>query len=161
VGEDQEEGHRHPGRKEPHCVLIDQLKQIYINGELELVETPHWFPRLTGKDFQVAFIFSVGSVDDPDQKLFENYICGAERNYTGYCNRELEQEFERESSETDQDKRKQMVWQIDRKLQEEVVQQIISHTRLGTCWPPWVKGLTILGNSLCNGWRMEDAWLDK
>jgi len=82
----------------------------------------------------------MGSVDDPDQKLFENYICGAERNYTGYCNRELEQEFERKSSETDQDKRKHMVWQIDHKLQEEVVQPIISHTRLGTCWQPWAHG---------------------
>ena len=72
--------------------------------------------------------------------MYENYTCGAERNYTGYCNRELEQEFERQSSETDQDKRKQLVWQIDRKLQEEVVQPIIAHTRLGTCWQPWVKG---------------------
>ena len=87
--------------------------------------------------------------------MYENYTCGAERNYTGYCNRELEQEFERQSSETDQDKRKQLVWQIDRKLQEEVVQPIIAHTRLGTCWQPWVKDLTLLANSLYNGWRMR------
>jgi len=95
--------------RDTSVVLIDQLKQIYIDGELELVETPHWLPRLARKDYRVAFIFSVGSVDDPDQKLYENYTCGAERNYTGYCNRELEQEFERQSSETDQDKRKQLV----------------------------------------------------
>jgi len=147
--------------RDTSVVLIDQLKQIYIDGELELVETPHWLPRLARKDYRVAFIFSVGSVDDPDQKLYENYTRGAERNYTGYCNRELEQEFERQSSETDQDKRKQLVWQIDRKLQQEVVQPIIAHTRLGTCWQPRVKDLTLLANSLYNGWRMEDVWLDK
>src|SRR5439155_22135677 len=131
--------------RDTSVVLIDQLKQIYIDGELELVETPHWLPRLARKDYRVAFIFSVGSVDDPDQKLYENYTCGAERNYTGYCNRELELEFERQSSETDQDKRKQLVWQIDRKLQEEVVQPIIAHTRLGTCWQRLGQGPDALG----------------
>ena len=25
----------------------------------------------------------------------------------------------------------------------------------------WVKGFTIMVNSLFNGWRMEDVWLDK
>ncbi len=150
-----------PDFRDTSVVLIDQLKEIYIDGELELVETPHWFPRLARKDYQVAFIFSVGSVDDPDQQFYENYTCGAERNYMGYCNPELEREFERESIETDQEKRKQLVWQIDRKLQEEVVRPIIAHTRLGTCWQPHVKGLTLLSNSLYNGWRMEAVWLDK
>ena len=31
----------------------------------------------------------------------------------------------------------------------------------GICWQPLVKGLTIMVNSLFNGWRMEDVWLDK
>ena len=30
-----------------------------------------------------------------------------------------------------------------------------------SCWQPWVKGLTIMVNSIYNGWRMEDVWLDK
>src|ERR1700730_15049054 len=31
----------------------------------------------------------------------------------------------------------------------------------GSCWQPYVKGLTIAANSIFNGWRMEDVWLDK
>ena len=27
--------------------------------------------------------------------------------------------------------------------------------------PAWVKGYTHMANSLFNGWRMEDVWLDK
>jgi peptide/nickel transport system substrate-binding protein len=150
-----------PDFRDTSVVLIDQLKQINIDAELELVETPLWFPRLARKDFQGAFIFSVGSVDDPDQKLYENYACGAERNYSGYCDRELEQRFDQQSIETDQEKRRQLVWQIDKRLQEEVVQPIIAHTRRATCWHPQLKGVTILANSLYNGWRMEDWWLDK
>src|SRR5260221_7386142 len=29
------------------------------------------------------------------------------------------------------------------------------------CRQPYVKGLTLMNNSIYNGWRMEDVWLDK
>jgi hypothetical protein len=35
------------------------------------------------------------------------------------------------------------------------------HDRFATCWHPQLKGLTVMTNSLFNGWRMEDVWLDK
>jgi peptide/nickel transport system substrate-binding protein len=35
------------------------------------------------------------------------------------------------------------------------------HNRFATCRHPQLKGLTIMTNSLFNGWRMEDVWLDK
>jgi len=38
---------------------------------------------------------------------------------------------------------------------------MIYHLRLGTCWHPHVKNLTLMSNSIYNGWRMEDWWLDK
>jgi peptide/nickel transport system substrate-binding protein len=31
----------------------------------------------------------------------------------------------------------------------------------GTCWHPRVNGLTLMGNSIFNGSRMEDVWLEK
>src|SRR5262249_62220816 len=59
-----------PEFRDTAVLLIDQLKQAYIDAELELIETPLWFPRLARKEYQIAFIFSVGSVDDSDQELF-------------------------------------------------------------------------------------------
>ena len=38
---------------------------------------------------------------------------------------------------------------------------VIFHTRGATCWHPQVRGVTTMGNSMYNGWRMEDVWLDK
>ena len=55
-------------------------------------------------------------VDDPDQQFYENYACGSERNYTGYCNPEVDKLIDQQSIETDQEKRKQLVWEIERKL---------------------------------------------
>jgi peptide/nickel transport system substrate-binding protein len=32
---------------------------------------------------------------------------------------------------------------------------------MGTCWQPYVKGLTLMVNSIYAGNRREDIWLDK
>jgi len=100
-------------------------------------------------------------VDDPDQPLYESDACDSDRNFTGYCNRQLENLFHLQSRETDQERRKQLVWEIDATLQEEEARPIILHTRGATCWHPQVKGLTTMVNSMYNGWRMEDVWLDR
>ena len=70
-------------------------------------------------------------LDDPDQNFYENYICNSNRNYTKYCNRELDKLIDRQSMEPNQEKRKQLVWQIDSKLQEDVVRPILYHMRQG------------------------------
>jgi peptide/nickel transport system substrate-binding protein len=150
-----------PFLRDPAVILIDQLKEIYIDAELDAVETSIWFSRLARKDYQVGCIGITGGVDDPDQQLYENYACGSERNYTGYCNREVEQLFDRQSREPDQEKRKQLVWEIDKRLQQDGARPIIWYNLGATCWQPYVKGLTTMANSIYNGWRMEDVWLDK
>jgi peptide/nickel transport system substrate-binding protein len=54
------------------------------------------------------------------------------------------------------------VWDIDKKLQEDVARPIIHHNRGGTCWQPQLKGLTLMVNSISfNGDRFEDMWLHK
>jgi peptide/nickel transport system substrate-binding protein len=55
----------------------------------------------------------------------------------------------------------QLVWDIERKLAEDGARPIIYFTRGGICWRPHVKGLTVMVNSIYNGWRMEDVWMDK
>jgi len=46
-------------------------------------------------------------------------------------------------------------------LAEAAVRPVIFYPRGATCQQPWVKGLTVMNNSIYNGWRMEDVWLDK
>ena len=149
------------GDRDVAVILIDQLKEIHIDGELELIETANWFPKVMRKDYMVG-LFSTGSgVDDPDPQFYENYACGSENNITGYCNPEIDKLVDQQSMEVDQEKRKKLVWEIDHQLQEEGARPIIYHLRAATCWQPQVKGLTIMVNSMYNGWRMEDVWLDK
>jgi len=150
-----------PVYRDPAVILIDQLKSIYIDGELDVVDTAQWFPKLARKDYTLALNLTGNGVDDPDQSFYENYSCGSERNYTSYCNKEIEKLFDEQSQETDIEKRKKLVWEIDKKLQEDVARPIIFYSRQGTCWQPYVKGVTIMVNSSHNGYRYEDVWLNK
>jgi peptide/nickel transport system substrate-binding protein len=84
-------------------------------------------------DYQIGLNLTGSGVDDPDQQ----------------------------SAEADQQKRKALVWDIDKKLQEDVARPIIYHNRGGTCWQPQLKGLTLMVNSIFNGGRFEDIWLPK
>jgi peptide/nickel transport system substrate-binding protein len=47
--------------------LIDQLKEIWIDGELEPVETANCFPKVARKDYQIGLNNTGSGVDDPDQ----------------------------------------------------------------------------------------------
>ncbi|HTQ84353.1 MAG TPA: ABC transporter substrate-binding protein [Pseudolabrys sp.] len=147
--------------RDPAAVLIDQLKTIYIDAELEPVESSAWFAKVARGDYSVGLNLTGNGIDDPDQAFYENYACGSERNYTHYCNKDLEKLFDQQSSETDLAKRKQLVWEIDKKIQEDVARPILYHARTGTCWKPYVKNMTIMNNNAYNGYRYEDLWLDK
>jgi peptide/nickel transport system substrate-binding protein len=151
-----------PLYRDPAVMLIDQLKEIYIAAELDIVETANWNPKVTRRDYMVGMENTGTAVaDDPDQQFYESYACDSDRNFTGYCNRELEAAFRRQSAETDREKRRQLVWDIDTRLQEEGARPVIFHTRGATCWHPRVRGLTTMVNSMYNGWRMEDVWLER
>jgi len=150
-----------PPFRDPAVILIDQLRQVYIDAELETVESATWFPKVYRKDYKIGLNLTGAGVDDPDAQFYENYACGSDRNYTGYCNPEIDKLFDQQSMERDQEKRRHLVWEIDKKLQEDGARPILFHNRFATCWQPHLKGLTIMVNSLFNGWRMEDVWLEK
>jgi peptide/nickel transport system substrate-binding protein len=147
--------------RDPAVILIDQLKDIYIDGELDVIESGIWFAKIARKDYSVGLNLTGAGIDDPDQNFYENFGCGSERNYTNYCNKDLQKQFDLQSQETDVAKRKKLVWEIDKKLQEDVARPILYHAQQGTCWSPYVKNITVMTNSSYNGYRYEDVWLDK
>jgi peptide/nickel transport system substrate-binding protein len=149
-----------PFFRDPAVILIDQLKEVYIDGELETVDSTIWLPKVMRKDYVVGLNLA-GSGPDPDQNLYLLYGCGGDLNYNGYCNPELDGLIDQQSIEADAEKRKQLVWEIERRLAADGARPIIFYNRGGTCWQPHVKGLTIMVNSISNGWRMEDVWLDE
>ena len=80
--------------RDPAVILIDQLKEIYIDGELDVVESGIWFAKVARKEYSVGLNLTGAGIDDPDQTFYENFGCGSERNYTNYCNKDLQKLFD-------------------------------------------------------------------
>src|SRR5207248_2087693 len=139
-----------PFFREPAVILIDQVKQIYIDGELEPVDTTSWFPKIWRKDYTVGMNLTGNSLDDPDQNFFENFLCDAPANIDGYCNRDVEKLMLEQSTLAEQDKRKRLVWEIERRLAEDSARPMIFYAPAVNCWNPKLKGLTIPINGIYN-----------
>src|ERR1700704_6303540 len=142
-------------------ILIDHLKQVYIQGELEPLDTAVWYNRMARKDFTVGLNVQGVGIDDPDVVFYETFSCGSERNYTNYCSPEIEKLFEQQSRLPDNEARHKLVWEIDKKLQEDGARPVIQHDWGATCWRPEVKGLNLAVNTIYNHWRFEDVWIDR
>jgi peptide/nickel transport system substrate-binding protein len=147
--------------RDPAAILIDQLKEVYVDGELETVETANWVPKLIRKDFKVGLNVLGTAVDDPDVYFYQNYVCSSARNYPGYCDKGFDAMVDRQSLEANPAERQKLAWDIDYKLQRDLARPVIYHLRAATCWQPQVKGLTMMTNSQYNGWRFEDIWLER
>ena len=147
--------------RDPAVILIDQLKQIYIEGELEPIDTTVWYTKLARGDYQVGMNLTGVGIDDPDVNFYENYYSTSDRNYSRYKNPEVDKLIDQQSAEVDREKRKKMVWQIEKALADDVARPITDYNVANTCWDPKVKGVLLQVNSIYNGWRFEDIWLDK
>jgi ABC-type transport system substrate-binding protein len=147
--------------RDPAGILVDQLREIYMDAEIEVTETGQWHAKVARRDYMVGLNLTGKGVDDPDANFYENYACDSERNYTDYCNPAIEELFHAQSRELDHEKRLALVHDIDEKLQLDGARPIVTHNVGATCWGADVKGFDTMVNSIYNGWRMEDVWLDR
>ncbi len=148
------------GYRGPAVILMDQLKEIYFDAQLETLDTTQWYPKIMRRDYKVGVNVTETAVDDPDPAFYENYVCGAQRNYTNYCNPEVDKLVDNQSMQSDIEKRKRTVWEIEKKLAEDDARPTLFYPRAAYCWQPRLKGMTVMVNSIYNGNRYEDLWLD-
>jgi peptide/nickel transport system substrate-binding protein len=150
-----------PLYRDPAVILIDQLKKIYVEAELDVIDSSVWFAKVARGEYSVGLNLTGVGNDDPDVNFYENFACGSERNYTKYCNPEVDKLIDRQSREKDLASRKKLVWEVERKLAEDVARPIILQYVTGLCWQPYVKDFVLHHNGIYNNWRFDDVWLDK
>ena len=147
--------------RDPAVILVDQLNRIYFDAELEIIESSVWYNRLFKKDYTVALNLAGAGIDDPDGVLKMGFSCRSDANFSKYCNPQVDALLDQQSAEFDQKKRKELVWQIERILVEDVARPVIYHGKQGTCWHPHFKGHVQQENSIYNNWRFDHVWLEK
>jgi peptide/nickel transport system substrate-binding protein len=127
---------------------------------VKLIESAQWFPTLARRDFQIGANLTAGGVDEPDILFYENYKCGSPRNYTDYCNEEVDRLIDQQSQELNVQKRRQVVGDIQRKLEADVARPILTWRNEYFVQWPYVKNL-VPHHSLYNYGRMQEVWLDR
>src|SRR5262249_2891530 len=115
--------------RDPTTILIDRLKHSWIDAELKAIGAANWISKLMRKNYTGADRLSGRAVDDPGQIFYESYVCKSPRNYTGYCDRDMEALVDKQSMEPDPAKRKAIVWEIEKKMGADVVRPVIYHMR--------------------------------
>jgi peptide/nickel transport system substrate-binding protein len=141
--------------------MVDQLQQVGIEATLEQIETGVWHPKMTRLEYQIALNLTGIGIDDPDAQLFENYRCGSQRNFSGYCSEEIDRLMVEQSQTLDPKKRVALVNEIDRKLQADGARPILGWGKQHWVHWPHVKGWVVHENSIYNISRRQDVWLDK
>jgi peptide/nickel transport system substrate-binding protein len=140
--------------------VVNELKQVGVEASVKQVESAQWHPLLTRGQYQMAANGTGIGVDDPDGNYFENYACGSPRNYGDYCDEQVMKMFERQSQELDPRKRLALIWQLQKKLEDDVARPIVGWGLDYFAQWPHVKNL-VPHHSAYNWSRMQDVWLDR
>ena len=140
--------------------IIDQLKQVGIDANLEQVETGVWHAKMTRREFEVAVNLTGIGPDDPDANFYENFKCGSARNYSDYCNAEIDSLIDKQSQTLDPKRRLQIVNEIDKRLQLDGARLMLGWSKEYVVMWPYVKNL-VPHQSIYNYGRMQEVWLDK
>ena len=140
--------------------VIDQIKQVGIDATLEPIESAVWFAKLTRGEYEMGPNLTGVGVDDPDANFYENYVCGSPRNYTQYCNPEVDKMIDEQSQTLDQVKRRRLVAEIQKRLELEGARPILGWSNDYYAMWPSVKNL-VPHHSAFSYARFQDVWLDR
>jgi peptide/nickel transport system substrate-binding protein len=139
--------------------VINELKQVGIEANLKQIETAQWHAMATRGDYQIGANLTGLGPDDPDANFYENYGCGSPRNYSGYCNEEVQKLIDAQSAELDPKKRLALIAAIQKKLEDDAGRPVLSwRIDYFTVWPH-VKNM-IPHQSIFNFGRFQEVWRD-
>jgi len=140
--------------------VVSDLKQVGVEATLKQIDTAQWHPMVTRREFQIGANLTGLGVDDPDANFYENFSCGSPRNYGDYCNEEVGRLIDQQSQEIDTQKRLALVWQIQKKLEEDAARPTMGWRTDRFAHHPYVKNL-IPNQVTYNCCRLQEVWLDK
>ncbi len=110
-----------PSPYEPVAVfLIDQWRKIGLNVTQQVLETTAYFNDIRSGNFDVVVDFQADYMDEPDLHLAK--FLSVDRNSGNYAkvtDRTLDDLYDKQTRATDPEKRKQLVWEFERRVLDE------------------------------------------
>jgi peptide/nickel transport system substrate-binding protein len=142
--------------------LIDQWRRVGLNVTQQVIEPAAYYGPLRKGDFQVAMDFQCGYIVEPDLDMYK--FLSTDRNhanYGRYTDRVLDELYDKQSRETDPEKRKALVRQFEKRLLDEEAHylmtlqwhRIIPHSAK-------MKGWTVTPSHYLNQ-TLDTVWLEQ
>lgn len=106
--------------------LLDQWKQVGLTVTQDVKETTPYFADLRAGNYEVGIDFNCDFMDEPDLQLAKFLSAsklGKGLNLSQYDDARLDDLYDRQARETDQQKRKQLVWEFERYALDEKAYQ--------------------------------------
>ena len=113
----------------PPSIAISQLREIYIDAELELIDTANWFPRVMRKDYKLGVEVSHRRPRRARPEILRELCLRRRAQLTGYCDPETDKLIDAQSMEANPEKRRKLVWQIERRLAEDASRPVLLYSR--------------------------------
>jgi len=151
------------GSEDLAVYVTDQLKQIGINAPMKILDSGPAYDAAVKREFDILPWGHGAALDDPDAHYTELYLCGAPRDYSGMCDQKVTQMFEKQSVELDPEKRKQLVWDLERYAVPLGIKIILAWSESRQATWNYVKGY-VKGPSSGSGYNTrhyKQVWLDK
>ncbi len=140
--------------------IVSELKKVGVNVTLKEIETAQWHPMVERGEYSMGANLTGIGPDDPDANFYENYACGSPRNYTRYCNEQVMKMIDAQSQEVNPKKRLAMVWDIQKKLEEDAARPMMGWRSEYFLQWDYVHNL-VQHQSIYNWGRLQEVWLDK
>jgi peptide/nickel transport system substrate-binding protein len=140
--------------------MIDQWRRVGLNVKQEVIEAAAYFGVLRKGDFEVAMDFQCGYIVEPDLDMYKFLSVDKNpANYGRYKDPVLDDLYDKQSRETNPEKRKQIVRQFEKRVLDEETHyfmtlqwhRIIPHSSK-------VKGWTVTPSHYLNN-TLDTVWL--
>ena len=138
----------------------DQLKLIGVEIVQDIEDRAAYVDREDRRDFQLKSSGGVAPVLNPSLFYSNIYLCDAPSNFSGYCDTEFEEMYTKQLSEQDEDERQNIVWEMERKLFNDLPHIQIRWVAEGMAWWPWVKNFYDVDPAYYNNVTLEEVWME-
>ena len=138
----------------------DQLKLIGVEIVQDIQDRAAYVDREDRRDFQLKSSGGVAPVLNPSLFYSNIYLCDAPSNFSGYCDQDFEAMYTEQLSEQDEDARQNIVWEMERKLFNDLPHIQVRWVAEGMAWWPWVKDFYDVDPAYYNNVTLEEVWME-
>jgi peptide/nickel transport system substrate-binding protein len=139
--------------------MADQLAKLGFKVKPNSLEVPAITEAANSSNFDVFIWTAAPALDDPDAVMGDIGVSTAPRNWSKIVVPEADAAFEKQASELDANKRKQLVNEADRALIASFASIVLNYDAYRYFYYPRVEGKTFLLTDIYVNQRYEDVWL--